>query len=279
MTRLVLGCAALVLVLPHAAPGAEDKEKAREKTKGKIEAGQPAPDFTLKDQDGKEVKLSSFRGKKRVLIAFYPRDFTPGCTTEMKGFAAEHDTFVQNGVQVLGVSTDPVESHRKFCDSLSLPFPLLSDVEGKVSKLYGIFVSDEKGMRSGRSVFLVDREGKVEHADPKYDLKPEDDHAALLEAVKKKSGGPGKDGEKPGTKKTAAAPLGIEGLERGRITVKGAANTTDVVIDGEAVRERNKRPSRSQRDKYGYTPLTPDEAIPWNCDMLVIGVAILHVTC
>jgi peroxiredoxin Q/BCP len=87
-------------------------------------------------------------------------------------------------VQVLGISTDSVESHKKFCDSLELPFPLLADTEGKVSKLYGIVILTAKNEPlSGRSVFLIDQDGIVEYADSKYDLRPETDHDALLKAV------------------------------------------------------------------------------------------------
>jgi len=104
---------------------------------------------------------------------------------------------VKAGVQILGVSTDPVDSHKKFCDSLKLPFPLLSDQGGSVSKLYGILVQRPNGdVLSGRSVFLVDREGVVRHANPKYDLSQKSQHDALLKEVQglaDKTGGEGKE--------------------------------------------------------------------------------------
>jgi peroxiredoxin len=93
--------------------------------------------------------------------------------------------FVKAGVQVLGVSTDPVDSHKKFCDTLKLPFPLLSDQGGSASRLYGILVVKPNGDHiSGRSVFLIDREGIVRHANVKYDLSHKAQHDALLKEVK-----------------------------------------------------------------------------------------------
>ena len=109
-------------------------------------------------------------------------------------------------MQLLGVSTDPVDSHKKFCDSLKLPFPLLSDSEGKVSKAYGIIVPAKQGPGpgiSGRSVFLVDRGGIVRYADSKYDLGPAD-HKALLEAVKALGEKERPGEEKPGEKNQGA---------------------------------------------------------------------------
>ena len=188
MTGNRFACAAITLLVSGTLTVADEKAKDKDKPKAKIEVGKPAPDFTLKDQDGKDVKLSSFKGKKSVLIAFYPKDFTGGCTEELKGFGADHDSFVKSGVQVLGVSVDPVDSHKKFCDSLKLPFPLLSDEGGKVSKLFGVLNTSDKGSMSARSVFLVNKDGTVKYADDKYDLKPADDHAALMKAVKDAGG-------------------------------------------------------------------------------------------
>lgn len=193
MARYMIACAVIMLLAPRVHLAAEEKGKRKDehKDKAKVEAGKPAPDFTLKDQDGKDVKLSSFQGKKSVLIAFYPKDFTGGCTTELKGFGADHETFLKSGVQILGISVDPVDSHKKFCDSLKLPFPLISDDGGKVSKLYGVLNVSDKGSMSGRSVFLVGKDGIVKYADAKYELKPADDHAALMKAVKE-AGAPAK---------------------------------------------------------------------------------------
>ena len=100
---------------------------------------------------------------------------------------------------VLGISTDAVDSHKKFCTELKLPFPLLADEGGKVSKLYGIAINAGTTTLSGRSVFLVDKEGVLRHVDAKYELKPEADHDALLKAVKALKPGDG-DGKKDAKK-------------------------------------------------------------------------------
>ena len=232
-----------------------------------VEVGKPAPDFTLADENGTDVKLSSFEGKKNVLVAFYPKDFTPGCTSELKGFRAEHEVFTKADVQVIGISVDPIESHRKFCAQLELPFPLLSDPGGKVSSLYGILGKSPSGQPiSKRSVFLVDREGIVRHADPRYDLKTAADLDALLEAVAALSG------KKPTEEKLR--PPRLEGLVFGRITVEGREETDDVVIDRGKTRSRDKGPSKSRRDEFGHTPLTPAEKIPWDCKVLLIGTGM-----
>ena len=179
MKSMLRFAAAAVSLALAASVIAEEKAKPAD-PKPKIEVGKPAPDFTLKDEAGKDVKLSSFRGKKNVLIAFYPKDFTSGCTSELKRFRDEHGVFVANNVQVLGISTDAVESHSKFCTELKLPFPLLADDAHKASNEYGILA----GKVSGRSVFLVDKEGIVRHADAQYDLKSDDDYNALVKEVK-----------------------------------------------------------------------------------------------
>ena len=232
-----------------------------------VEVGKRAPDFTLADENGKDVKLSSFEVRKNVLVAFYPKDFTPGCTSELKGFRAEHDLFTKADVQVLAISVDSIESHRKFCAELALPFPLLSDEGGTISKLYGVLGKSSSGLPiSRRSVFLVDREGIVRHADTQYDLKTSDDHEGLLEAM-----------AALGTKKPAAPrlrPPRLEGLIFGRITVEGREETDDVVIDRGKTRSRDKGPSKSRRDEFGHTPLTPAEKIPWDCKVLLIGTGM-----
>lgn len=167
-------------------------------------------------------------------------------------------------MQVLGISVDPVDSHKKFCGELKLPFPLLSDDGGKASKLYGILITTPKGdSLSGRSVFLVDKEGVVRYADSKYELKPGTDHDELLKAV-----------QSPKGKEKAAAPPKIEGLKFGRITVNGKEYTRDVVLDALKVRERDKGPSKGEQEKYGHTPLTPREDIPWDCSTLILGIGM-----
>src|SRR5262245_41050262 len=105
--------------------------------------GQPAPDFSLPDQDGKAVSLKSLRGSP-VVLYFYPKDDTPGCTTEACNFRDAHTTYARAGARVVGVSPDHVRSHRKFADKHKLPFTLLADEGAKVCQAYGVW--KEKNM-------------------------------------------------------------------------------------------------------------------------------------
>src|SRR5262245_21302112 len=102
------------------------------------QTGAPAPDFKLQDQNGNDVKLSQFRGKN-VVLYFYPKDNTPGCTQEACDFRDEHSALQGAGAVVLGVSPDDIKSHQKFATKFSLPFPLLADTERKVCEAYGVW--------------------------------------------------------------------------------------------------------------------------------------------
>lgn len=132
----------------------------------KIEVGKMAPDFELPDQDGKLHKLSDYHGKS-VLLYFYPKDDTPGCTKEACSIRDSQANFKNLTTVVLGVSTDSVESHKKFAEKYKLPFTLLSDEKKEVVKLYGAW-GDKKipgleyfGLGTLRSSFLIDPEGKI----------------------------------------------------------------------------------------------------------------------
>lgn len=153
---LVLGLAAAVSVPlpPDGAPAAFAADPA-------VEVGVEAPDFTLKDQDGKDVQLSTFRGKKTVVVAFFPKAMTPGCTREMKCFATEWKKIEERGAQILAVSGDPVAKQKEFATSVGARHPLLSDGDFAVAKRWGVFVPSPEGGFAARSVFVVDREGKV----------------------------------------------------------------------------------------------------------------------
>ena len=126
-----------------------------------IEAGEPAPDFTLVDQDGGHVSLSDFRGRT-VLLAFYPADFSPTCTDQLTVYQVRLREFEQRGVQVLGISVDGAFCHKAFQKHLSLTMPLLADFhpKGQVAKAYGIW-SEDFG-QSGRGLVLVGPDGTVE---------------------------------------------------------------------------------------------------------------------
>ncbi len=128
---------------------------------GKVKIGDVAPGFELKDKDGKLVKLSDFRGKKNVVVFFYPKDETPGCTAQACSFRDSYDDFVAVGAEVIGISSDGANSHEGFAGKHNLQFILLSDLTGKVRKAYGAY--DLFGMIPGRVTFVIDMDGKVIH--------------------------------------------------------------------------------------------------------------------
>jgi peroxiredoxin Q/BCP len=123
-----------------------------------------APEFSLQDQDGVTHTLSQYRGKK-VLIYFYPKDDTPGCTKEACGFRDEYTELTKAGLVILGISKDSVKSHKKFAEKYNLPFPLLSDETTEVAQAYGVWKKKKfmgrEYMGIERMSFLIDEEGKV----------------------------------------------------------------------------------------------------------------------
>jgi len=123
--------------------------------------GASAPEFSLKDQDQKEVKLSDFRGKKPVVLVFYPLDWSPVCTKEHACMVNDKKQFDQLDAQVLGLSVDSVWSHKAYADKMGIQYPLLADFHprGAVAAKYGVYLED-KGI-SGRSIFIIDRDGKL----------------------------------------------------------------------------------------------------------------------
>lgn len=129
-----------------------------------IEEGKIAPDFELPDQTGKLVKLSSFRGRK-VVLYFYPKDDTPGCTTEACGFRDVMADLRGRGVEVIGVSRDDKISHQKFIEKYSIPFTLLSDEKTDVCKLYDVYklknMYGKESMGIVRSTFVIDEQGSI----------------------------------------------------------------------------------------------------------------------
>jgi peroxiredoxin Q/BCP len=119
----------------------------------------PAPDFELRDQNGETVKLSGFRGQSAVVLYFYPKDDTSGCTKEACAFRDQFSAFRGLQAEVLGVSSDPEASHRAFAAKYNLPFRLLSDPEGRVRKLYRVKAT--LGIIPGRETFVIDRSGTI----------------------------------------------------------------------------------------------------------------------
>ena len=128
---------------------------------GKVNVGDIAPDFELKDKDGNRVKLSGFRGEKSVVVYFYPKDETPGCTAQACSFRDSYEDFKEAGAEVIGISSDGSGSHTGFAENHRLPFILLSDPIGKARKAYGAY--DLFGMIPGRVTFVIDKQGKVIH--------------------------------------------------------------------------------------------------------------------
>ena len=143
-----------------------------------IETGQEAPDFELRDQDGETVTLSGLRGK-RIVLYFYPKADTPGCTTQACGIRDRGGEYEEAGATVLGVSPDTVKDVKKFHDKQSLNFTLLADEDHAVAERYGVW--GEKSMYGktymgvSRSTFLIDEEGVVRHVIPKASPKTHDD--------------------------------------------------------------------------------------------------------
>jgi len=159
------------------------KATSASETSSLLPVGRKAPAFSLRNAAGKTVKLSDFKGKK-VVLYFYPKDLTPGCTTEACGFRDDYTLLQQHGVEVLGVSADEVASHLKFTEKHALPFPLLSDPDHAMIEKYGAWV--EKSMYGkkywgvARITYVIDEEGRIAHVFPK--VKP-DGHSQEILAI------------------------------------------------------------------------------------------------
>jgi thioredoxin-dependent peroxiredoxin len=125
----------------------------------KIRVGDRAPDFSATAQNGEPVSLSDFLGKKAVILFFYPKDGTPICTKEACSFRDSYEQFVDAGAEVIGISGDPDESHRAFAEQHRLPFPLVSDLDGSLRKLFG--VPKTLGVLPGRVTYVIDQSGIV----------------------------------------------------------------------------------------------------------------------
>lgn len=123
-------------------------------------AGSPAPDFTLSSQESKQVSLKDYRGKW-VVLYFYPKDFTSGCTMEAHNFQRDQDEYARRNAVILGVSVDSAESHQKFCAKEGLNFKLLADTSHEVSKQYGSLMNFGIAQISARHTFLIDPQGKI----------------------------------------------------------------------------------------------------------------------
>jgi thioredoxin-dependent peroxiredoxin len=153
-------------------------------TEPKLKLGDPAPEFELIDDKGDKVKLSDYRGK-RVVVYFYPKDDTPGCTAQACGFRDNYLAIEERNAVILGISPDNAQSHVKFRTKFNLPFTLLSDEDHVIAETYGVW--GEKSMMGKtymgviRSHFVVDENGKL--IDVQYNIKPEASVSGALEVV------------------------------------------------------------------------------------------------
>ncbi len=149
---------------------AKSTKTSAKKTNGALEPGDKAPDFSLKNDSDEVVKLSSYKGKK-VVLYFYPKDDTPGCTAEACSFRDGISEIQKRGAVIFGVSTDSVESHKKFKEKYHLNFPLLSDADKKVVDAYAVWkeknMYGKKYMGIERTTFVIDENGKIKKIFPK----------------------------------------------------------------------------------------------------------------
>jgi peroxiredoxin Q/BCP len=150
------------------------------------EVGQPAPNFTLTSTEGNDVSLSNFKGKQSVVLYFYPRDDTPGCTAEACSFRDLRSLFNENGAEILGVSPDTIKSHKKFQDKFHLNFPLLADPDHQVAEQYGVWqlkkFMGREYMGIARTTFVIDPSGNIKAVFP--NVKVEGHADKVLEALK-----------------------------------------------------------------------------------------------
>ncbi len=148
-----------------------------------IKEGDKVPKFELEDASGNKRKSSEYIGKKHV-IYFYPKDFTPGCTTEADEFTRDYEKFKKAGIEIVGISPDDVDSHKKFCEKMKIPFTLLADTDKKVAKEFGVWgqkkFMGKEYMGVNRSTFLVDESGRIFKTFPK--VKPKGHSEEVLEA-------------------------------------------------------------------------------------------------
>ena len=150
-----------------------------------LKEGDPAPSFSANDQNGKLVSLSDYKGKD-VILYFYPKDDTPGCTTESCNFRDNYQSLLSKGFDVIGVSVDDEKSHQKFVSKYQLPFTLISDTDHRIVEAYGVWVEKnlygKKYMGTARKTFLIDKEGSIKKIIDKLDTK--NSSQQVLELIK-----------------------------------------------------------------------------------------------
>lgn len=150
----------------------------------RLSVGDTAPDFSFVDLEGSTVKLSDFRNKKKIVLYFYPKDFTPGCTTEATEFSKDYKKFVDAGSEIIGVSPDNLDSHKRFREKMSIPYMLASDEKNEISKRYGVYGPKSFMGKNydgvNRATFLIDENGIIVKIFPK--VKPLGHSEEILKA-------------------------------------------------------------------------------------------------
>ena len=130
-----------------------------------LHEGALAPDFAMRDVQGNISRLSDLKGKKDIVVYFYPEDFTPGCTTQAAEFSRDYEKFKEAGIEIVGISPNEEESHEKFRQKMGIPYPLVADTEKDLSKSYGVYglkkFMGREYMGVNRSTFLIDKTGKI----------------------------------------------------------------------------------------------------------------------
>ncbi len=148
----------------------------------KVKAGDQAPDFEGPTSDGSRLGLKDFAGKKNVVLYFYPKDDTPGCTREACSFRDNLQSIRGMGAEIVGVSLDSIQSHDRFAKKYTLPFPLISDKDKRIATAYGVL--KDLGLSTNRVTFIIDKDGKVAKIFPKVDVsKHTEEVAAALKEL------------------------------------------------------------------------------------------------
>jgi peroxiredoxin Q/BCP len=136
-----------------------------EETPMELAEGSEAPNFTMRDNYGKTIKLSDLLGNRDVVVYFYPKDFTPGCSTQATEFSRDYKKFRDAGIEIVGISSDDEKSHEKFREKMGIPYQLVADTDNEVSKKYGVYglksFMGKEYMGVNRSTFIVDKKGKI----------------------------------------------------------------------------------------------------------------------
>ena len=158
----------MTIGLPHRSKGYASRVTTTEPRLPQV--GEPAPDFSLPSTEGRDIGLADYKGKQSVVLYFYPRDDTPGCTAEACSFRDLRTLFQEHGAEILGVSTDNVRSHKKFQEKFGLTFPLLADADHAVADRYGVWQQRKfmgrEFMGIARTTFVIDKNGTIKAVFP-----------------------------------------------------------------------------------------------------------------